>query len=776
MSKKNILLSLPFITASTSIALFTQMYEVYIYRDFGTLVLRLAVCIPSGITAGFLLAFLVHTVVSLSFLNTDLRDKLYRRFRYAHYIFASLNLYALHFIIQSMFFDRILLAATILLYLLTVTILVIFPGIKNRFSGLGQESGKILLSPMGMITFLLLYGITWHGLIAYFYLRMNESRALIREPMVLVYFYYMIASIVTVLLLAVIPVIKNSLSRKILYGVFFFCMIVSLGIRSADLGTFVFSGAHIDDLFWEHLFFRESFIFLLSPFAFIMYGVIAFLTFLFIRQFRKVQNLSGSLVRLGNKSGTSPLRMAGLSAFLSLLFHVLIFSAVSSVLLFTDEPFKKKYDASVYTSIPEPVIITSFTDYYFPDLTRIEVHLDEPLVKKLAGTGIVLNSMTDEYPLMKKSIYIDNVNHGKTGPVIPAKTNVIIVFSESLSKYFTTESMHHQKGLTPYLDDMKTSSCTFDNMYNIIAPTITGMIATLGSFPCYTVRYNASQHNSLTDKRFMFLPGILKNNGYECIHIQGSSSEFASTESVLLNNGFSKIISLENPEFRSFAKEPISGWGIKDHDLFRYTVNLLENNRIESPFFLTLGTIDLHAPFKTKDSMHRFSDPVFDCVHSTDDAFGILWNYFKNSKYRDNTLFLFIADHAMVMNPEYFRLRGSGFNQSRLDTITCVMYIPGNTAWQGKSDPILCTNLDIAPTILDMMKIDLENPFMGLSVFAERERYPYVPCEFIIDQIFLGMLKGNRKINLTTDEYGLFRAYVYALSYNNKIIPPESRK
>ena len=80
------------------------------------------------------------------------------------------------------------------------------------------------------------------------------------------------------------------------------------------------------------------------------------------------------------------------------------------------------------------------------------------------------------------------------------------------------------------------------------------------------------------------------------------------------------------------------------------------------------------------------------------------------------------ADHAMGNNKDYLAFIKDYGNYARpfFDRIPCFMYLPGG-AWAGRRIDVNCVNLDILPTILDMMNKDLANPFMGLSIFSERK-------------------------------------------------------
>jgi len=101
-----------------------------------------------------------------------------------------------------------------------------------------------------------------------------------------------------------------------------------------------------------------------------------------------------------------------------------------------------------------------------------------------------------------------------------------------------------------------------------------------------------------------------------------------------------------------------------------------------------------------------------------------LWDYFKTSKYRHNTVVILTADHAMGNCKDYneFAGRFEEYYHPFFDIIPCMVRFPDGAPWNGVAVDTSCTSLDFLPTILDMMNIDLPNPFMGLSIFGDRRR------------------------------------------------------
>lgn len=397
------------------------------------------------------------------------------------------------------------------------------------------------------------------------------------------------------------------------------------------------------------------------------------------------------------------------------------------------EVLKKKYkramssNPELYLKIPESEFFKSFIAFFF--LSRMignkEVILDDEMVKDFKDKGLLIYSMDKKYPLMKKSIYIDRGRKTYNKPVIAPGTNVIVIFVESFSSLFLREDIHGVKGLLPNIRDMQSRSYYFTKMNNMAFPTIKGLIASLGSC-IYLLDESVGGTRIPIPCRFLFLSTVLKKLDYNNAHIQAGSERFISMKDFFMKReNYDEFYGSE-----SLAIDNISsmkgGFGVDDETLFNYMVRWLDRYPGKKPFLLTISTINTHPPFKVRYQAPGVGDSILlNSFYSTDRAFGIFWEYFKKSKYFKNTVLIVTADHAMGNSKEYNEFAGKFGEYYRpfFDTIPCFMYFPGTAAWRGKVNDTACTNLDILPTVLDMMNLDLPNPFMGVSIFSERPFY-----------------------------------------------------
>lgn len=637
---------------------------------------------------------------------------------------------------------------------------------------------RALLLPFVFYAFLVFYLLLWHiSLIAI------SDQALLAEVKSGLWIkanQYSVFSIGFVVFFY--PVLYEIHGKAALRRAFFISSIIIFlylaFLRVLDWGTIYFSGQHVDNEFWYHAFYSDGTSFMLTGVAASLFGALILSALVFSLlvfrslSFVKILSLPDCESRTAFSMKNILMINTGLCLAAILAINVLFFSLEGGV-----------KNNGFITELPERKVLGSFIDYAFKSGPNKNAVLDQDSIEKLRKCGINLNSMGSAYPLMKKSIYLDVKNKTSEKPLLKPGTNIIIIFAESLNMFYLQEEVHGIKDITPNFHDMMQNGYTFNKMYGATFPTIKGTIATLGS-GLYTIdKIQGIRHGFRPPVicRFLFLSDVLKKYGYRSTHVQGGSGIFGGMRDSFQKQGYDDLYFWESLELQAHVKNRLNReWGIRDEDVLNFAVKLLKKNDFKKPFLLTLSTMDMHSPYEALYTHPNAKGrAILNCLYSTDRSFGKFWDYFKNSPYSKNTALIVVADHHCGGGMEFGRFMSDyrDHYNSMSDFIACIMYMPDNPEWKGKKNETLCTNLDLVPTLLDIMNIDTPNPFLGLSVFSERYRFPAPISNYaLLDLDIMKRLNQNeknyiKKINWNGADQKKFIDFLTELCLQRAIVP-----
>jgi phosphoglycerol transferase MdoB-like AlkP superfamily enzyme len=312
------------------------------------------------------------------------------------------------------------------------------------------------------------------------------------------------------------------------------------------------------------------------------------------------------------------------------------------------------------------------------------------------------------------------------------KPNIIILFSEGLSA--RTLSMYNNKfkDVTPHLQsfaqDPKTMIAT--EYYNHTAATYKGLHGQLCSFfPSLGGRqWNHSIANS-ENINYQCIGGILKDDNYNTSYLNVHYEEKSGNDDMASHLGYTHILSAKELSERYLG-------GVKhfreneltDKQAYHALTGYMKE-RDDKPFFITMYTAETHAWCDTSEDGTVYKDgknEVLNTIHNLDNAFGEFWDYFKHSKFADNTIVIFTADHAHYFDDAYVSLmkeKKEKYHKVFIDKIPLLIYAPTHTLPKTLTTN-QSTSLDLAPTLMHLLnKKEHDNAFLGNTIFG-REKHP----------------------------------------------------
>lgn len=340
-----------------------------------------------------------------------------------------------------------------------------------------------------------------------------------------------------------------------------------------------------------------------------------------------------------------------------------------------------------------------FYQFYqtLPDATAFKL-LKQQL--QLPNTRFVSN---DPYNIEREVMYTEPER----------KLNVVLISVESLSGDFM-RAFGNTETITPYLDSLAAHSLFFTNLYASGTRTVRGLEALSLSIPPTPGQSIVKRPDN---GNLFSLGSVFRSKGYTTQYIYGGYSYFDNMKAFFGGNGYTVIdrsaIKPEDVHYQNI-------WGVADEDLFTLALHTLDSNAAtHKPFFTQVMTVSNHRPYTYPDG--RIDIPASTqsrqgAVKYTDYAINKFLKEASTRKWFDSTVFVIVADHC-AGSAGSVELPVTGYH------IPMLIYAPKIV--QPRIVPDLTAQIDVAPTILGMLKLRYRSKFFGQDVLntpAEKQR------------------------------------------------------
>ena len=227
------------------------------------------------------------------------------------------------------------------------------------------------------------------------------------------------------------------------------------------------------------------------------------------------------------------------------------------------------------------------------------------------------------------------------------------------------------------------------------------------AFPAILNGYPAQPATSImkSPEKTQTLPSLvkkLKEQGYTCEFWYGGEINFANFNSFVINNGFTRIITMNDFDPKYYN----SKWGVHDHILLGALRDSMKSP--VSPFLKVILTLSSHEPFEVpmepvfagNDELTKFRNSIY----YTDKSLGAFIDWAKSTDWWKNTLVILVADHCrkktsseLVYSEGIFRIP--------------MIWLGGALAVHGMEVSKLGDQVDIPLTLLHQMNLNGEFPF-----------------------------------------------------------------
>ncbi len=291
---------------------------------------------------------------------------------------------------------------------------------------------------------------------------------------------------------------------------------------------------------------------------------------------------------------------------------------------------------------------------------------------------------------------------------IKPDVNVLLIVLEGFPAT-AMESLGGVPGVMPNLEQLATEGIFFTHCYANSFRTDRGLTSILSGYPAQPttsiMKYPAKSQS---------LPSIsrsLRNRGYDTQLLYGGDADFTNMRSYFMAMGIDNIVC--DTDFP--LSQRMSKWGVPDHVTFDKLYTLVEEQS-HQPYMKMFLTLSSHEPFEVP--MQRLPDKQLNSIAYTDSCLGSFVHKIKQLPVWENTLLIFVADHAMLYPADMAHYA--------VERHHIPMVWSGGAVLQPRVVDAYLSQIDLAATLLAQLHIPYDDfPFSKNLIDPSREQFAF---------------------------------------------------
>ena len=262
---------------------------------------------------------------------------------------------------------------------------------------------------------------------------------------------------------------------------------------------------------------------------------------------------------------------------------------------------------------------------------------------------------------------------------------------------------------TPYLDELarRSDAAVWTRAVSFGMPSINGIFATHCSIMPPSRRYITA----LTHVGFLCLPTLLRAHGYRAELFHGDDTDWDNS-TLWFNRWYDRL--WRYPHARR-----------RDREVFRAAAaRIRQLGRSGRPFLATVVSVSNHTPFTSVDpatdiaGQGTAAERILNTTHYTDDVVRELVESLRGEPWFARTLIVITGDHG-------FNTGEHGQVPGQHNLYRESLWVPLIVAGPHPRLPLgthegLVSQLDLAPTLADLLGLRVANPWQGHSLLAVR--------------------------------------------------------
>ena len=360
-----------------------------------------------------------------------------------------------------------------------------------------------------------------------------------------------------------------------------------------------------------------------------------------------------------------------------------------------------------FTTAVRPITISNANQYVNRPIEAALV-LNTPFsLYRTIGKAVFV--IPDYYADAKKmeAIYSPIHDPSQAGSAIDSsfsKKNVVVLIVESFGREYigalnkTLENGRY-KGYTPSVDSLIAKSVTFSHTYCNGRKSIDGMPSILSSIPMFVEPF------FLTPASMNHVSGIasiLAAEGYQTAFFHGAQRGSMGFQAFSRATGFQEYYGREDydADTRFGGDQDFDGmWAIWDEPFLQYYATKM--SEMKEPFMTAVFTASSHHPYaipeQYKDVYPEEGIIIHKCIRYTDMAIGKFFEKASREPWFNNTIFVLTSDHTNLSDHDFYQTDLGGFCSP------IIIYEPGNAERQPEIQDKIAQQIDILPTVMEML-------------------------------------------------------------------------
>jgi arylsulfatase A-like enzyme len=350
--------------------------------------------------------------------------------------------------------------------------------------------------------------------------------------------------------------------------------------------------------------------------------------------------------------------------------------------------------------------------------------------------------LSPDFPLLRRTLSFQGDK--QFSMELKGKPNIFFFFLESFRSK-NVGCLGAKDGVTPFFDALSQEGILFTQFFSNGNTTAHATISSLFGIPPST---SSLYQNYCLGLPLIGLPQILQNEGYQTALIQGAHLGFQGLEVFFRSHGFHTLIGKKEIE-ELYPHLPSTSWGIHDEEMIRFSMEWLKKQT--KPVFLNLFSISNHHPWICPPSWtKKFDNPYLNTMAYTDWVVGEWVRLLKESLLFENSLIFLFGDHGQSLNEHNLQMavHSTLFEEN---IHVPLLLLAGKKIFSPKRIDDPCSQMDLLPTLLDLLHLKSSHHSLGTSLLRKKKRFVFSTCTLeektIAGQLgkWKTILKGSQK-------------------------------